>query len=224
LLYYAIGEEIEDRHIKFRPNSKMVELLLENNASPNHRWDGRPSPSELKHGWYVRVRLSPWGKVLNGLFDLPGAKTEPTLLLEWLKIASVFLQHGADPTKCVTNYSIVKTIYSASDVIDIFQETFPVETRELKAQIVACSHRAQQGSRNAKRNRCLDVDSTSDSIPNPVPPALSRGLEVEEQLKTVLYRMVRAERRMRLSHSRSLTMGRGRNGKVVAGENPLTFT
>jgi hypothetical protein len=179
LLYYAIGEEIKDRHIKFRPNSKMVELLLENNALPNHRGDDRASPSELKHGWYVR--LSPWEKVLNGLFD--SAEAQTTILLEWLKIASAFLRHGADPTRCVTDYSIVRTKYSASDVIDIFKETFPVETRELQAQIVACSHRAQQGSRNEKLNRCLDVNSSSDSIPNPVLPALSRGLEVEGQLR-----------------------------------------
>jgi hypothetical protein len=180
LLYYAIGEKAEDRHLQFIPNSKMVELLLENNALPNHRWvPDYKSPDYMWDG-----RPSPWEKVLYELFDLRGKQTQPALLLEWLKIVSAFLQHGADPAKCITDHSVIanQTLYSASDIVDVFKETFPVETRELKAQIVACSHRVQQGTREAKLNTSFDVGSSLYSIPNPAPPSLSRGLEVEGQI------------------------------------------
>jgi hypothetical protein len=147
--------------IEFRPNSRMVELLLENNALPNHRWDGGPSA---------------WEHVLHVLFLLSGkvVKTEPAYLLEWLKIVQAFLQHGADPTKCVTGSSV-----DGYDLIDAFKETFPVETRELKKQFIACAPRAQQRSRDAKLNKGLDSGPGSESIPNVVPPSLSRGPEVE---------------------------------------------
>jgi hypothetical protein len=202
LLHYAVEPDFRYRRItsrKFRPNSRIVELLLENNASLNHRREGSPSAWEL---------------VLQELFFLRGKQDDPALLLEWLKIVSAFLQHGADPTKCISRSSGGPNgnVHSARDLIDIFKETFPVETRELKGQFIASAHRAQQESGDAKPNTGLDVGSDSDSIPNAMSPSLSRGLEVKGQLLDDIVQIDQG--RTKTAPIRESLTGNGRGKKV----------
>jgi hypothetical protein len=81
--------------------------------------------------------------LVNSRYMLQFHIPEPPSLLEQRKIDSVFLQRGADPMQCIP---LREAKYSAYDLVDVFKEEFPDETRELKEQIAVSDHRAKHAS------------------------------------------------------------------------------
>ncbi|TVY41183.1 hypothetical protein LSUB1_G001515 [Lachnellula subtilissima] len=162
LLQYAVSSENDLCIRDLRVNTDMVELLLRHGARVDE----------------VYETTSAWDLVLGSLWSLLGNGESESTVAMWLSVVKLFLEHGADPSRCIENdpsklaYSLVNALCDTA--------------HEVKALLVSpgiLAERAQKASRtqhtfaHSRKKDPTDVTKTPSNPFQRTPKTEDRPLQ-----------------------------------------------
>jgi hypothetical protein len=127
LLHYAVQQFDTCQISSFCYSEEIIELLLSHGASPNQTYEGK----------------SAWEHVLEAIFELLRKLNTPLFeLLVWIRIARLFLLHGANMVQCIEN-DLNKSAHQI--ITAAFYDQLPEETRDLQRMLVSTSQIKEMG-------------------------------------------------------------------------------